>query len=140
MKKTLLLFAASLMTTALFATNALKVHSKTGDVVTYAFADEPVVTYQGSLLVLTTTTTSVEYPLSDVEKITFGDTDTAIDQIEMDGTPGNDQEVVIYSLNGNIVARHAIDAQGDSSFSLALLQNGTYVIKKGNTSYKIIKK
>jgi len=121
------------------ATSTLNVHQKDGGIVSYTFSEKPKVIYSQSVIILTTTTTQVEYPLSNLKKITFGSTmPTGVEQVRticdiVDST------VRIYDINGRLVkAVNGVD--GETSFSLGDLGNGIYIVKNGKTTYKVINK
>ena len=67
----LLLLAAN----ASWAETALFVHQKSGGVLEVSFSEKPVVTYSEGYLVITGANGSVSYPLSDMQKFTFGEVD-----------------------------------------------------------------
>lgn len=84
------------------AQNVLNVYSKNGAVVTFSLSEKPVVTYSSDILVLTTQTTKVEYPLSDLEKVTFSDIESKVESISASGLSG-DRTIRIYNLSGREV-------------------------------------
>lgn len=65
---TLVLFFTAV---ASWAQNAVAIYQVDGQVATFAFTEKPVVTYSGNDLVLTTTKTSVQYPIYKLRKIDF---------------------------------------------------------------------
>lgn len=135
-----MVLTATMLSSAMWAINSLNVHSKTGDVATYLFSDQPVVTYDADNLVLTTNKVTVEYPIADLERITFSETeDSAIDQVMMNSSSSTDGNVVVYSLNGNVVCSFAA-VDGMAQLKIDDLKPGAYVIRNGNITYKIIKK
>ena len=135
MKKQLLLMLSLLGTATAFAQSTLNVHQKSGGTVSYAFSEKPVVTYSGNSLVLTTAKVNVEYPLSNLDKLTFEDGEAnAIDQVSMEAPA--DAVTHIYNMSGVLVK--SVDAS--KPISTDDLKPGVYVIKNGKTTYKIIKK
>ena len=131
----LTLFAA----TASWADTALIVHQKSGGTVEFAFREKPVVTYDGEYLVITVMDASVSYPLSNMQKFTFGEVSDDYTRIT---APVNvaPQPTYIYSLDGKLVRTLQPSEDGSTSASLEGLTSGTYVIKNGKTSYKVLKK
>lgn len=131
----LTLFAA----TASWADTALIVHQKSGGTVEFAFREKPVVTYDGEYLVITVMDASVSYPLSNMQKFTFGEVSDDYTRIT---APVNvaPQPTYIYSLDGKLVRTLQPSEDGSTSASLEGLTSGTYVIKNGQTSYKVLKK
>lgn len=131
--------SAALLTIQMMGQNALNVYSKSGSVVTYTFAEKPVVTYQDNVLVLTTEKVSVEYPLAELDKITFSDVESSVENITM-SQPNGDGTVRIYSVSGTLI--RTIERREDASdvqFSIENLSEGIYIIKQGTQTYKIIK-
>lgn len=51
--------------------SVVKIHQKEGGTVSYSLAEKPVVTMQGNNVVMTTTRTAIEYPMADVDRLTF---------------------------------------------------------------------
>lgn len=141
MKKLLLFISAALMSSALWAAvNSLNVHSKTGNVSSYLFSDQPVVTYSSDNLVITTQKVTVEYPIADLERVTFSETeDSAIDQVKMNSNGEADNTVTVYGMNGNVVGTYSAEG-GVARLIIDDLQAGTYVVRNGSITYKIIKK
>lgn len=131
----LTLFAA----TAAWADSALFVHQKSGGVVEYAFSEKPVVTYSEGYLVISVPEASVSYPLSNLQKFTFGEVD---DQVTRIVAPVNTvpQATYIYSLDGKLMRTLQPNEDGTTSASLEGLPSGTYVVKNGKTSYKVMKR
>lgn len=120
-----------------FAQNTLNIHQKSGGVVSYAFSEKPVVTYTADGIHLSTSKVEVDYPLSNLEKFTFGDGDAnPVESIKAEGIAG---DVQIYSLGGTLV-KTIKSCEGTTTFFTGDLPSGVYVIKNGKTTYKIIKK
>ena len=122
-----------------WADSALFVHQKSGGVVEYAFSEKPVVTYSEGYLVISVPEASVSYPLSNLQKFTFGDVD---DQVTRIVAPVNTapQPTYIYSLDGKLMRTLQPSEDGTTSASLEGLPSGTYVVKNGKTSYKVLKR
>lgn len=118
------------------AQNKMVIHQKSGGEVSYGFAEKPVVRYVDGNLNVSTTTVSVDYPLAELLKITFSDEATGIGVLA-DTTPSGD--VCIYTLNGVLVKTVAGNG-GAAAIDTNGLPAGTYVIKNGKTTYKIMKK
>ena len=131
----LTLFAA----TAMQAATALFVHQKDGGIVEYAFSEKPVVTYEDGYVVISAFEAKVMYPLSNMQKFTFGEVD---DQVTRIVAPVNvaPQPTQIYNVSGMLVRTLQPSDDGSTSASLEGLPAGTYIIKNGKTSYKVAKK
>lgn len=146
---TTLLLACSLMAGA---QNAISIHQKDGKVANFAFSEKPVVTYADNQLVITTTKTSVQYPLYLLQKIDFELTDaTAVEQVKPDakfrftdgtlyitgGDPGS--QVVIYDMRGMTEGQYRIDDAGNAVISLQSLSKGLYIVKTNHFTFKFTK-
>lgn len=133
--------------------NSLLLYQLDGTVVAYAFDDEPVISYSGDYLVMTTASTSVEYHLATLRKIAFADewkTALGISEIiipdtefsfsdegakvrgEKPGTP-----FYVFDMKGMKCAEGTIDAEGKANIRLASLPSGIYIVKTQSTSFKI---
>ena len=133
--------------------NAIAIHQIDGAIITYAFEDKPVISYTGEELVITTSSTSVQYPLAYLRKLTLEsdwNTATAIDDVtfpdtefsfsdegakvrgEKPGTP-----FYVFDLKGSKVYQGVIDAEGRASIPLHTLPQGIYVVKTQSTSFKV---
>ena len=139
MKKLILslltLFAAS----AAWADTSLFVHSKSGDVLEIAFSEKPVVTYSEGYVVVSAAEASVSYPIAILDKFTFGETSEHVTRIT---APVNvaPQPTFIYSIDGKLMRTYKPNEDGTTSASLEGLPTGTYVVKNGKTSYKVVKR
>jgi len=128
---------------AVFATSnaatALIVHQKTGGTVEYAFSEKPVVTYRDGYLVISATGASVSYPLSNMQKFTFGEVSDLVTRITAP-TGTKPQPTYIYNVGGVLVRSFEPSEDSSTPANLDGLPAGTYIIKNGKTSYKINKK
>lgn len=146
---TTLLLACSLMAGA---QNAISIHQKDGKVANFAFSEKPIVTYADNQLVITTTKTSVQYPLYLLQKIDFELEDaTSIEQVKLDakfrftdgtlyitgGAPGS--QVVIYDIRGMTAGQYRIDDAGNAVISLQSLSKGLYIVKTNHFTFKFTK-
>lgn len=130
---------------------ALLIQTKDGQTVSYSLTARPVVTFEATDLVLTTTEVSVKYPLADVKDITFGSNSSAIDVMNADiaFTINGDQIVAqglgkgdrlqVYGIDGKVIANAGIDAEGTAKADISSLGHGIYVVKAGKKSYRIMK-
>ena len=138
------LLLSLLMLTAAFisrAQTALIVHQKSGGTVEFAFSEKPVVTYSDGYLVISVQDglASVSYPLSDMQKFTFGELSSEYTRIiaPKEVAP---QPTYIYSIGGMLMRTLQPNEDGSTPANVDGLPAGTYIIKNGNTSYKITKK
>jgi hypothetical protein len=148
----LLLFTA----VASWAQNAVAVYQNDGTVATFAFTEKPVVTYSGNDLVLTTTKTSVQFPIYKLKKIDFDislDDATGVKDVEKEadvqfsfaggklivrgGEAGS--QVTIYNIKGVQVGQYQLDSNGNATISTDNLGKDFYVVKSKSFTFKFRK-
>ena len=95
----LLFFCLQLYVLANKNTPTVEVWTKSGERIAYSLSEHPVITYSGMNLVLTTTHLTVNYPLAELHKFTFGTEATAIEPIPIlfDGQIRISGEMLILS-------------------------------------------
>lgn len=157
--KTRLITLSLLLTfsiTAMWAQNAVAIHQVDGQVATFAFTEKPVVTYSGNDLVLTTTNTSVQYPIYMLKKIDFDvsfDDLTGIESVEkkadaqfrfqngmisvVGGESGS--QVFLYSMSGTKVGQYRLDGSGHIDIPVQHLSKGIYIIRTEHFTFKFRK-
>lgn len=157
--KTRLITLSLLLTfsiTAMWAQNAVAIHQVDGQVATFAFTEKPVVTYSGNDLVLTTTKTSVQYPIYMLKKIDFDvsfDDLTGIESVEkkadaqfrfqdgmisvVGGESGS--QVFLYSMSGTKVGQYRLDGSGHIDIPVQHLSKGIYIIQTKHFTFKFRK-
>ena len=155
MKRLLSLLGAVLMAVPVFSQNTLTIHQKDGKQFCYGFDDKPVITYTESDLILKTANTEVRYPLAQLDKFTFDDIDDAVisikggkskAQLDLDNYQvsikgvKSGTEVYVISSDGKSLATYKADEEGNVTFSIAELPEGTYIIKSDSLTCKILKK
>ena len=143
MKRLLLsLLALAAAATAPRAQTGVIVHQKSGGTVWIACSEKPVVTYSEGYLVITAADASVSYPLSDMQKFTFGESNESPDTWTRISAPTNvaPQPTYIYNVGGMLMRTLQPSDDGSTSASLDGLPAGTYIIKNGKTTYKTIKR
>lgn len=140
MKKLILSLLTLLAATAAWADTSLIVHQKSGSTVEFAFSEKPVVTYSDGYLVITAQDRTVQFPMSIMQKFTFGEVEE--DQITRITAPVNvaPQPTYIYGIDGKLMRTLKPSDDGSTPANLDGLPAGTYVIKNGSTSYKVLKK
>ena len=138
------------------AQNAVSIYQIDGKVSTFAFSEKPVVIYSGNDLVMTTTKTSVQYPIYLIQKIEFQeewfaptDIKPTIEEADVKfsfqggvitisgGVPNS--EVFIYNIKGLKVRQYRLDEQGNTSISTTNLDKDIYIVKTKNISFKFRK-
>lgn len=142
------------VTLSAFATeqNVIAVYQMDGQKALFAFADQPEVTYTATELVLTTTKTMVQYPISQLKKLQFekADMPEGIDEVETDkrfsfrdgsiviegGQPNS--LVNIYTVSGTLIAQYRLDSNGDAVIPTQGLSGTTYIFANGSITFKFI--
>ena len=156
MKRFLLLLIAGVLVsvTSKASNKVLQIWQADGQIVTISLNEEPVTTYSEGNLIITTTNTTITYPLEQVDRYTY-----AMESVsEGDGVPdgikgilSNDGEtltfkglkstsdICIYSASGQLI--RTVKANGDKvAVSLSQLPTGVYLVKANGVTYKISKR
>ena len=118
-----------------YAQNTLNIHQKNGGVVSYGFAEKPVLSYVDENLHISTDKESIDYPLAELEMLTFTDSEASIGELRVEGQSA---AVWIFRMDGSLVKRME-PLEGVSAFDTGNLPVGTYIIKQGNVTTKLIK-
>lgn len=154
MKRLIFLSGILLLSLPLLAQNTLTVHQKDGQTFSYGFSEKPVITYTDTDLVLTTTRTTVGYPLSSVAKLTFSDDETGVDAVTEDASDArisldsytvrisgakSGQNVFLTDTSGKPISTYETDQDGSVTFNIADLPQGIYIIKSDSITCKILK-
>ena len=117
--------------------NWFSIHLKSGACASYAFSEEPSLTYESGMLVLTTNNVRIEYATADITKMTFDESDiTGIKTVQ--ATVESDGNLCIYNLAGVMVRKVSANTNC-ATVNFDDLHSGTYIVKSKNVSYKIIK-
>lgn len=155
-RRKIALVALLMLTGMAQAQNAVAIHQKNGQVATFAFTEKPVVTYSGSDLVLTTTKTTVNYPIYLLKKLVFDvDWTESVNKIEnvqtsdvlfrfhdgtlsiIGGQPGS--IVTLHNIKGQKVGQYRLDADGSTTIPTQSLGKDIYIVKTKSLSFKFSK-
>lgn len=129
----------------------LVVSTKEGNRVGYSLREEPILSFTDSDLVITTTNVDINYPLSDIAQITYGDdVVSGIVNLYMDKqnlrieseniilTCLNEYDhITIFSLNGELIFEKYLQESSKYQIPLSQFPKGVYIIKTINNTYKI---
>ena len=163
MKKVLIAFVALMMMAPMALSsqnNVMNIHLKNGQVAEFFFKYEPVITFTDTDVVLTTSNgMRLTYPLANLTKFTFNKKDlpgpTEVEEIESDVRKvyfsideytiniyeaKAEQAVYLIASDGKVLNAYKTDKEGFLSFSIADLPDGTYIIRSGEITFKIMKK
>ena len=152
MKKFILSLTLVFASLAAWAEAGFYVEDSQGVLVGYVFMDQPVWTFEGDNLVISTVGGSVQYPMSDVAKVFFGDvTPTGLleldvdemirvipDGVELTGFAAN-TVVTIHNLQGQQLGVYRTSQSGSLNISLADREQGIYLIHANKSTIKIKK-
>ena len=161
MKKMLLSLAFLLAATVAQAVpqRTVSIYQKDGQVVAFAFSEKPVVSYDGNNLVLTTTKTTVQFPIYQLKKLQFDDdwvnsddnVATTVEQKQADvlfgfhdgmltvsgGEPG--AQVTLYSVKGMMVGQWRLDDAGCATIPMQGMGKDVYIVKTNRLTFKFRK-
>ncbi len=152
MKKFILSLTLVFASLAAWAEAGFYVEDSQGVLVGYVFMDQPVWTFEGDNLVISTVGGTVQYPMSDVAKVFFGDvTPTGLleldvdemirvipDGVELTGFAAN-TVVTIHNLQGQQLGAYRTSQSGSLTISLADREQGIYLIHANKSTIKIKK-
>ena len=132
--------------------NVVAVYQTDGQKALFAFADQPEVTYTATDLVLTTTKTSVQYPISQLKKLQFemAEMPEGLDEVLADqrfsfrdgsiviegGEPNS--LVNIYTVSGALTAQYRLDSNGDAVIPMQGLSGQPYIFANGSITFKFM--
>jgi hypothetical protein len=149
-----LLLSLLLLTCMAHATeqNVVAIYPLQGEVALFAFADQPELTYTATDLVITTTQTSVQYPISNLRKVAFerADKPEGIDEIEVskqftfrDGQiiieGGSPNALVnIYTIQGALVSQYRLDSDGNAAIPTTGMNGAAYILTTGSITFKFM--
>lgn len=154
MKKIVLTLISLLVMTVATAAeqNVIAIYQTDGQVALFAFADKPEVTYTPTDLVLTTTKTTMQYPIAGLKKVQFekADMGEGLDELLADGRfsfrdgaieihGGQPNATVkIYTVSGMLVAQYPLDVNGEGVISTQPFRGTTYIVTTGSFSFKFL--
>lgn len=147
-------FLLTVISTMTYAQNAIAVYQKDGQVAKFAFTEKPVLTYSGNDLVLTTTKTTVQYPIYMLQKVAVDLSDDFINDIKevkleaqfrfegetliiSGGEPGS--PVYLYNTKGIMVGQHRLDGDGHAAIPLQGMDKSLYIVKTTRFTFKFRK-
>ena len=131
----------------------LRVWQADGKVMNIKLSEEPVTTYADGQLIITTTKTTVTFPLEQVVKYTYSDgTDGISSPATMSSEVSGDGETIVfkglkpgtpvslYTVAGQLVSTVTSAGPSKTSVSVSQLPVGVYVVKTNGITYKITKR
>lgn len=151
MKKQLLLLVMLLLPILASADEAqIVIKQKSGNETILKLSTNPVITFDGENMVVTSDVIQISIPLGDIDDYVVNEGTTAIEPVTTQpqysrghvifsgvaaGSP-----VYVHTLDGKVVSKQAADASGKADVSLENLPKGAYIISSQNNSIKVINK
>ena len=130
----------------------LQIWQSDGNVVNIDLSEEPVTRYADGNLIITTTKTTISYPLEKVAKYTYISAD-GIESVNgmrskfsQDGETlifsGLKQgtEIAVYATSGKILRKTKSGSHAKTTVSVSSLPPGVYMVKVNSITYKITKR
>lgn len=130
--------------------NVVAIYPVQGERVLFSFASNPELSYTATELVITTGSTSVQYPINQLRSVKFEKAEIAegIDEIEVPehflfrdgqiviehGTPGS--KVNIYNVQGMLVSQYSLDGEGNAAISTQGM-TGVYIVTNEHFTFKL---
>lgn len=155
MKRLFLIYATVLLVTIsalAIEQNVVAIYQLDGQKALFAFADQPEVTYTATDMVLSTTKTTMQYPIAQLKKVQFekADIGEALDELFVDGRFSfrdgaieihggqPNSRVKIFSISGTLVTQYQLDGNGEGVIPTQSLRGTTYIVTTGSFSFKIM--
>lgn len=130
----------------------LQIWQSDGNVVNIDLSEEPVTRYTDGNLIITTTKTTISYPLEKVAKYTYISAD-GIESINgmrskfsQDGETlifsglAQGTEISVYASSGQLIRKTKAGSQAKTTVSVSSLPPGVYLVKVNSITYKITKR
>lgn len=130
----------------------LTVNRVDGSQVSFALADDPVVTNSATELTVSSSSTTITVPFTELKNYVFSTQTTSLKPTAVQPThrvvegsiyfsglqPG--QGIAVFTLDGRQVSRNAADDQGNALVDISQLGSGVYIATTSTSSFKFIKK
>ncbi len=130
----------------------LQIWQSDGNVVNIDLSEEPVTRYADGNLIITTTKTTISYPLEKVAKYTYISAD-GIESVNgmrskfsQDGETlifsglAQGTEISVYASSGQMIRKTKAGPQAKTTVSVSSLPPGVYMVKVNSITYKITKR
>ena len=131
----------------------LQVWLADGQIVSINLNEEPRTTYNEGKLVITTTKTTITYPLENVKRYTYVSSANSINTPNTTGTTFSadgetltftglktDTSIMLYNVAGRLLHSITPDSAGHAVVSVSRLPKGVYIVKMNDATYKITKR
>ena len=131
----------------------LQVWLADGQVMSINLNEEPRTTYNDGNLVITTTKTTISYPLEKVKRYTYASVSSGITSPKgVEATFSADGEtltfkglktgtsIMLYNVAGQLLRKVTPTTEGQAAVSVSKLPTGVYVVNMNDATYKITKR
>lgn len=133
----------------------LVVHQRSGEKVYFDLESEPVTTFDGDLLVITSASGVIYYEVADVSKYTYEGIPNGIDEVRVDPgriivRQGNDLVTIdglpdnalaeVYTNDGRLLESLKAKEGATTVLKLHSYPAGVYVINAGGACFKVLRK
>lgn len=127
------------------------VWTKLGEQINFPLSEKPKLTHYNDNFIVTTSTTMVEYPKTDIKKFTLLIPD-GVDNIENSNANLLQQDnslicrgfrdgsiVKIFNINGQLLSAETINNEDVYIIDLSTFNKGIYIVSTESITYKIIR-
>lgn len=130
----------------------LQIWQSDGKVVNIDLNEQPLTRYVDGNLIITTTKTTITYPLEKVVKYTYAPADVieSINGMRLDFSQDGETltfseltegtEITVYSSSGQLIRKTKSGRQSKTTVSVSDLPAGVYLVKVNSVTYKITKR
>lgn len=140
LKQTILTLLLAFASTAMWAQEMVSdakiiVWLKDGTTTTLLFRDMPEIQYADGNVIIQNGDTQVSWPIANLDKLTFEDLDASIPTNVKDMKTAKldiARSCAVYDTSGKLVKKEIN--------SLSELPAGTYIVKDGSVTYKVVRK
>lgn len=134
---------------------SLYVWTNQGEIIALSFDEQPITTFTGDELIISTKNSSLSYDISEIRKYTFDSSSSGIESNTLDDKSisfkfdnnkikvisyNHNGEVAIYQVDGKRILTGEIRAGMTVEIPLNGITAGTYIINCCGINYKIQKK
>lgn len=150
---TIMILLMSMFCSGTLHAQRLVIWQKDGSKVSYNLDEQPKTTFTADDLVITTATTTVNYPLSKIQRYTYEGAQLSVRNVKEQGISishdGNNiivkglpkgKSMTIHRIDGTQLLAKRSDGSARLTLSLNSLPAGVYVIKADEITYKFLKR
>ena len=151
--KTTIILLLVILGSSTAKSQTLVIWQKDGSKVYYSLDEQPKTTFTIEDLVITTSTKTINYPLSQIQRYTYEGGSLSVHDVEVKGvnvTQHEDEIIVdglpvgksanIFAVDGKLLLSKRSDGTNRLTISLSKLPSGVYIIKAESVTYKITKR